>query len=876
MGMVCLEKDGLHAERLTRISRLSRTSLFKWIGFLLAVHDLGKFASSFQNQQPELVAMLGRPIGRQAYSVRHDQLGFLVWEDKVRSGLQKAGSTPFSTGSRGDWRALLPLARAVFGHHGLPPLPHQRTTTNDFFTPQDQQAALDFALETYRLFGLEDCPWPGEAASAKIQKPFSWTVAGLTVLCDWIGSDRASFPCVSTPMSLHDYFHQRALPQAEIALTQSGVLIAKPRVWQGFQALFPDIAKPSPLQEHLAALALDSTPQLHILEDVTGSGKTEAALALAHRLMDAGLAQGVYFGLPTMATASAMYGRMRQDYRRLFTPGKDVSLILAHAARDVDPEFLDSMSMENMADSGETDPDQNTPATCRAWLADNRKKSLLAAVGVGTLDQALLAALPAKHQSLRLLGLARSVLIADEVHAYDAYTNTLLETLLYLHASQGGSAILLSATLPGRIKQSLAKAFTGGLGEQNIRPELRSPEYPLATVVGAGGRVDQVHLAARADVSRHTVVERLPSVAAAIQTVVLAAQAGACVLYVRNTVDDAVEAWQALNALLPDKVELFHARFTLADRQGIEQRVINCFGKASTPAERRGRVVVATQVAEQSLDVDFDLAVSDLAPMESLIQRAGRCCRHAGRPRPEGYSTARLLVVSPDPGGVCGKQWYAAMFPGGAYVYPGHGRLWLTARILLERGGFDLSKEGRELMEGVYGEEAMESVPESLWASDDAFEGSRMAEKSLAGDKALKPDEGYHRGSVPWADEERVFTRLGQESVTLRLCRLRDGRVRPWTESGDDALDWRLSEVQAPAWRFKTAEPLADPTEARALAEAVAAMPGQGRWVQAVVMRPHAVEPGIWTGKGRNAEGKPVEARYSPTRGLEWGKTAGK
>jgi len=897
VGMACLEKGGLDRERLTRISGLGREDLPRWLGFLLALHDLGKFASSFQNQRPDLVALLGRQTGNPRHGVRHGELGLRVWDETVRAGLQDGGATPFAGGSRGSWRELQPLARAVFGHHGLPPEHGQTISAGEFFTPQDRQAALNFALDAFRLFGLDTRPWPERAARASIQKPLSWTVAGLAVLCDWIGSNQEDFSCVGEAMSLPDYFQRYAVARADAALARSGVLIPKPRAWRGFQTLFPAISSPSPLQEHLAAMVLDPRPQLHILEDVTGSGKTEAALALAHRLMDAGLAQGVYLGLPTMATASAMYGRMRRDYRRLFAPGGGASLILAHAARDLDPDFRHSMSrsgvcgdagqtkrgqdpdfrhsmsLEDMADNGDRGDgdDQGTPATCRAWLADNRKKSLLAAVGVGTLDQALLAALPAKHQSLRLLGLGRCVLIADEVHAYDAYTNKLLEILLQFQAAQGGSAILLSATLPGCIKERLAKAFARGLGIDP--PELRGTDYPLATVLEAGGCVREVHLAARADVSRHVAVERLASVEAAVQAVAQAARAGACALYVRNTVDDAVEAWRALDALLPDRVDLFHARFTLADRQGIEQGILDHFGKGSVAGSRRGRVVVATQVAEQSLDVDFDLVVSDLAPMESLIQRAGRCCRHPGRQRPEGFATARLLVVSPDPADARGADWYGAMFPGGAHVYPGHGRLWLTAKLLFGQGGFDLAKQGRELMEGVYGDEALEGAPEALTGSDIAFEGGAMAEEALACDKALKPEQGYSRVGVAWADEEKVFTRLGQESVTLRLCRLRDGRVRPFAdETGDDALAWRLSEVQTPAWRFKTAQPPANPEEARALAVAVAAMPGQGRWVVTLVMHPDAAAPGVWSAQGRNANGERVEARYSAARGLEWGK----
>ena len=218
---------------------------------------------------------------------------------------------------------------------------------------------------------------------------------------------------------------------------------------------------------------LNSKPQLFILEDVTGAGKTEAALVLTHRLLSAGLADGLYVALPTMATANAMYQRLGEVYRRFYENSALPSLILAHGARDLSDAFRKSVMLsENEAadlnyEDGHKEQDQELSATayCNAWLADNRKTALLAVVCVFTLYQALLAVLPARHQSLRLLGLGRKVLLVDEVHAYDSYMQRLLDALLEMHARQGGSVILLSATLPQTMREKLVAAFHRGIGE---------------------------------------------------------------------------------------------------------------------------------------------------------------------------------------------------------------------------------------------------------------------------------------------------------------------------------------------------------------------------------------------------------------------------
>ena len=297
----------------------------------------------------------------------------------------------------------------------------------------------------------------------------SWWIAGLAVLADWLGSNTNFFGYRADPehpLPLADYWAY-AKRQAAIALDASGVLPMNSERALGFTELFPSIVTPSPLQDWAATVTLAPGPQIHLLEDVTGAGKTEAAVMLAHRLMGAGCADGFFIGLPTMATANAMYGRIAQVYGKLFS--ECASLALAHGQRNLVESFAKSVVPSGPQEDDARQADDSATARCSAWLADHNKRALLSPAGVGTLDQALLAVLHSKHQSLRLLGLFRKVLVVDEVHACDAYMQGVLETLLEFHARVGGSAILLSATLPQRMKQALLDAFASGCRSKGIR-----------------------------------------------------------------------------------------------------------------------------------------------------------------------------------------------------------------------------------------------------------------------------------------------------------------------------------------------------------------------------------------------------------------------
>ena len=618
-----------------------------------------------------------------------------------------------------------------------------------------------------------------------------------------------------------------------------------------FAALLPvgtvgRLVVPSPLQAAVAGIDLGAGPQLFIAEDQTGAGKTEAALMLAGRLMAAGRAEGLFVALPTMATANAMYARCERLYRGLFAAAETPSIVLAHSRSRMVRERL---AMEGRKEADYDPGIETASAACARWLADDRRKSALADCGIGTVDQAVLAVMPSKFQSLRLAGLARKVLILDEVHAHDAYLRKLVCGLLKFQAALGGSAILLSATLPATQRRAYMQAFAEGL-DADIETATEGDEpYPLLTrFAGDGGRT--VAVQAVIALKRRLETVFVPNAGAAPALVAAAARAGKAVCWIRNTVADAMEAYEAVRPGFPQAI-LFHARFAMGDRLDKEVEVQALFGKRSTPEMRAGRVLIATQVAEQSLDLDFDVMISDLAPIDALIQRAGRLWRHV---RAEREGNPILYVVSDMPGEGPDSNWYARQYRRAAKVYPDHARLWLTARELARRGAIDLPQDARAVIEAVYGPDV--EIPEGLEGRHFEAEGGSMATSRLAAFNTLKLEDGYAGEVGLWESDLLVPTRLGEKQSLLRLGRWRDGILSPWCQTEPDPWQaWRLSEVTI-LQRHVAAVP--EPSERR-LADAIAAVKqswperyddsllipmtkvGEGEWTALVLMASNAL-----------------------------------
>lgn len=758
--------------RISSALNINQDQVIPFISFLLAIHDLGKFSESFQGMVKDLFLQLHGREPRLCNQLHHSNLGIKILEKILET-------SDFNLTDRlcdGDlyefYLGYKFCLNASSGHHGMPPDMGKinYTSLHLVCTDDDISAASEFLQESADLF-LNDLtskiPIPDyDSISAQI----SWLLAGLVIISDWIGSS-GFFPFHNEKMPLEIYW-KKSLDIAERALPVCGLSDYEVNPDTGIRSLFPSFSTggrtPSPLQEAVSSLELGTGPHLFIIEESTGGGKTEAAVTLAHRLMAEGYGEGIFVGLPTMATANAMYERMKDCYQRLYCRGDNrPSLILAHGSRHLSDSFLQTIGPPDLPSDGMEyqQGEESGEAVCARWLADHKKSSLLASIGVGTIDQGLTGVLPVKHQSLRLFGICRNILVVDEVHAYDRFMNCLLRSLLTFHAALGGSAILLSATLPKSQKGEYISGFTNGAG--HIHSLDIVSDYPLITHIHSG-EPEQIPVLCRPGTERSVEVTFFHSEEAVLEYLENELRSGRCACWIRNTVSDAVSAYQMMEERgVASKILLFHARFAMGDRLEREREVLAQFGTQSRDEERMGVLLIATQVVEQSLDIDFDVMVTDLAPIDLVIQRAGRLHRHNRGMRDKPV----LGIYSPPFNDDPGDSWYSGLFPGGAYVYPYHGLLWKTVELLRSEGSIRTPERSRYLIESVYDSQLPPQIPEALTKRDKKIELDDLKAEGLAGNSALDVNGGYGLKSGLWGEDDVDKTRLTDPTIQVLLCR---------------------------------------------------------------------------------------------------------
>jgi len=603
---------------------------------------------------------------------------------------------------------------------------------------------------------------------AQLQHAFS----GLVTLADWLGSDQQLFPYSEEGDGDRITFSRaRALD----ALRRIG-LDAEParEVLCSTAPTFQDVFDfpPRAAQEIVAGLAVPTSGGgLEILEAETGSGKTEAAVARFLALFAAGRVDGMYFALPTRTAATQIHRRITNYIARAFSdPKQQPPVVLAV------PGYVRVDDVQGTALPGFQTlwpPDEDDRWRFRGWAAERPKRFLAGSISIGTVDQALLSTLTVKHSHLRATSLFRQFLVVDEVHASDAYMNRILEALLARHLAAGGNALLMSATL-GTAARTRFLARDRDLDLPSLA-EARNIGYPIVTVDHGAGAV--THLVEAPKVARSVKVCVVPIMDNAnrlARAALAAARRKANVLVIRNTVGGAVAAQEALEDIAArDAALLFscagvatlhHSRFTREDRTELDRTIEERFGKESL---RGGCVAIATQTVQQSLDLDADLLVTDLCPMDVLLQRIGRLHRHSHHVRASGFKHPRVILLVPaerDLGRYIRKNGEARGPHGLGTVYPDLRILEATWRIAEEKQRFEIPAMNRDLVERTTHPAALDGIVAELgesWpAHSAAIRGIAIAHGAQANVNLVDWSKPFVDTIFPDTDE-RVSTRLG-------------------------------------------------------------------------------------------------------------------
>ncbi|AKB58138.1 CRISPR-associated helicase Cas3, protein [Methanosarcina barkeri 227] len=684
---------------------LSEEQTYAWVMFFVALHDLGKFDIRFQMKALELAkenykANLPKGIGSKSYFHGDEGYKWFIKESEIY----------FGDIERQSW--LQNWFAAVAGHHGTIPNhsePNPPSFVDESIKIQDSVARQEWIQELNHLF-LK--PAGISFADIPLKNP-PILLAGFCSVCDWLGSNRDYFEFQRSGSSLKDYFIARK--RKALHILEDFGLLSHINTKGGMEALYPKYT-PQNIQVLIDKLFLQQS--LVIIEANTGSGKTEASLAYASKLLALDLADSLIFALPTQTTANSMLKRLESVAGRIF--GDRDNIILAHGKRDSNEHF--KKMIERYKRSTSCQDDFEAGAQCSEWLSSSRKRSFLGQIAVTTVDQVMLSAIrPLRHYFVRSFGIGKGVLIIDEIHAYDAYMYGILEAVIKQQKQAGGSVILLSATLPAYQKQLLLKAW-------GIDTAIDEQAYPLILQA-----VDNdVHaFTLDNDVScqeKRVEIELWKNDDCIIMTkqleqIVQAAENGAKVGIVCNLVDDAQRYAHILSEMTSVPVDIFHSRYRYCDRMNKEKMVLDYYGENSF---NEGRILVGTQVIEQSLNIDFDWLITFICPIDLLFQRIGRLHRFL-KQRPNSYKIPLCTVVMPKIDNLDLLENPKKIYGLHNFIYENTRVLWRTQCLLEQHSAIKFPNAYRDWIERVYDKSAWENEPESLTKLHEKYEMDQQA-----------------------------------------------------------------------------------------------------------------------------------------------------
>ncbi len=758
------------------------------VGALAALHDLGKISPGFQRKCEAWLKEnnLSEMDSKYRWNVMESDHG-KVSQSAIQDFLLNKGMSRDSASY---------LAAVLGAHHGrIKCLPNPRGIKPPYLIKQITEGSSGIDWNNERQNCAEQL-WNklnGEISANAIsdESPAIWWLAGLTSVADWIGSDERYFP----PERRAENVDVASL--AINALESIGFRKTEFIDKLSFHDLFHDAERPDscwvPNEMQEKTLAIIGGPGIYVIEAPMGMGKTEAALWAAYRLLVSGKATGIYFALPTQATSNRMHLRMKEFVQRISRTSSATRLIHGNSwLMDQEPPLSPDATIRDSA--------REDARAGRDWFS-SAKRALIAPFGVGTVDQALLGVVAAKHFFVRHFALAGKVVILDEVHSYDLYTGTLIDKLITTLEALGCTVIVLSATLSGKRLGQITEV-PGSAADNAQLP------YPLITGRHEGNVLEPA--AATPPKSKTVKVDFIAAEKAAEEAIALARKGGA-VLWICDTITSAQKKYQRFKEQAREElpIGLLHARFPYWRREILEDEWMERFGKVGTT--RCGSILISTQVVEQSVDLDADLMITELAPTDMLLQRLGRLWRHERGPRP--INEARLCIIREENS----LDEFRSMEPkaivdalgGKAHVYDPFVLL-RTLQLWANYPRVAVPGQIRELIEATY------SVRDDDPKSWEKLFDDRFVRDSNERFKAAM-NSNYWQVQLP--DEEGVQTRLNDvPTVSLVLCRSSSEKNATFIDNSSEKLGgdkFRLPTAQAihrnlvrvPEYCFERVEP---------------------------------------------------------------------
>lgn len=730
---------------------------------LAALHDIGKITLGFQAKCPEWLSRVNIPqfsAGELALSpTDHALVGQVFLQSYVTSSNLRL------------W------AVAVGAHHGRPKGRNARLPTFN------QEALADWAhanrVEVTHALEAIIGPLPTTPPSPNLAPYYSdlWFLAGLITVADWIGSNETWFS-PKTGMSLRN-----ARQRVGEALRQIG--------WHGgslrhldFSTALAGAFQPNSIQRAVADAS--RTPGIIIVEGPMGCGKTEAALFAAQQLIASGHQHGIYFALPTQVTSNRIHQRVGHFLRDNLAD--TAAFRLAHANAwmedDFDLRFSPAYTTRRPEEQEEV---VETLREARSWFA-SAKQALLAPYGVGTIDQALQGVVAVKHFFVRRFALAGKVVVLDEVHSYDIYTGTLITALIRELVNLRCSVIILSATLTAARRTELLQAA-------GVTDSATPSNYPLITT-GARGEIARHSAPEWNCVKQVSLRPEVISEEEVLAELTSRAEAGQHVLWIRNTVIEAQDAFRKAAGSAREgaaRLGLLHSRFPFVRRSELEDDWLERLGR-NRPTDGPGSILIATQVVEQSVDIDLDFIVSDLAPTDMLLQRIGRLWRHE---RPHRYAPKpEFWIRLPELSATLSAQELKKTLGRSARVYAPYVLL-RTAAVWNGREELALPKDIRPLLEATYADPHAQET--EAWRT---LHAELQEEKSTL--KANAEAATLVLGPPMLQDEDDVLTRR-KSAPTKSVVLLRSIDTLSRAGALLTALDGSQCEISAREWRKPSA-----------------------------------------------------------------------